>query len=142
MKEKDLLINVFEFDDLVMGLRHDGIIHAYIKNEAVVNRKMQDNIIRSIIALKGEDTQKYPAVVQLGEFISIADDVIPHSEMAFKEHILCVSVFAKNIADRILAKYYTRKFKTSSEFVIFKTFEKTVEYCHEQMKQHGFKARP
>jgi hypothetical protein len=138
MKDRDLLITKFEFDDLVMGLRQDGILRAYIKDEAIVNHNMQHNIINSIIELKNGDMRKYPALVELGEFISIADDAVSHSGMPFKDHILCVAVYAKNTADRILAKYYTRKFKTSSEFVVFNEFEEAVQYCCNRMNEVGF----
>lgn len=137
MKERDLLINVFEFDDLIVGLRSDGIIHTYIKSEAVVNRQMQENIINSVIALKAGDSKKYPALVEFGEFISISDDVIPHTNLAFKEHILSVVMYAKNVADRILAKYYSRKYKTSSQFIIFNQFDEAIEYSYEQMRKTG-----
>lgn len=138
MKDRDLLIRELDFDGLAMGLRHDGILRVYIKNEAIVNHKMQQNIIHSVITLKDGDTRKYPALVELGEFISIADDAVSHSGMAFKDHILCVAVYAKNTADRILAKYYTRKFKTSSEFVVFNEFEEAVQYCYNRMNETGF----
>lgn len=137
MRDRDLLIRFFEFDDLVIGLRCDGIIHSYIKSEAVVNRQMQENIINSIIALKDGDPVKYPAIVEFGDFISISDDVILHSDLAFKDHVLSVSVFAKNVADRILAKYYTKKYKTSSKFIIFTQFEDAVEYSYEKMRESG-----
>lgn len=137
MKDRDLLINFFEFDDLIMGLRSDGIIHTYIKSEAVVNRQMQENIINSIIALKEGDLRKYPAIVEFGDFISISDDVVLHSDLAFKDHMLSIAVYAKNVADRILAKYYTKKYKTSSKFIIFTQFEDAVEYSYERMREEG-----
>lgn len=137
MQDRDLLINVFEFEDLIMGLRPDGIIHTYIKSEAVVNRQMQENIINSIIELKAGDLRKYPAIVEFGDFISISDDVILHSDLAFKDHMLSVAVYAKNVADRIIAKYYTRKYKTSSKFIIFTQFEDAVAYSYGRMREEN-----
>lgn len=142
MKEKQDLVKIFEFEDLIMGLRGDGIIHAYVKNEAVVNNQMQRNIINSIIELKSGDQRKYPTIVEFGEFISISDDVVQHTEMPFKEHVLSISMYAKNMADRILAKYYTNRFKTSSKFVIFGVFEEAVQYSYDKMKEAGMRFTP
>lgn len=142
VKEKQDLVKIFEFEDLIMGLRADGIIHTYVKSEAVVNKQMQLNIIHSIIELKNGDQRKYPAIVEFGEFISIADDVVQHTELPFKDHVLSISMYAKNMADRILAKYYTNRFKTSSRFVIFGVFEEAVQYSYDKMKEAGMRFNP
>ncbi len=135
MKDTGDLIKACHFDDITIGLREDGIIHVYIKSEAVVNRRMQDNIINSIISLKAGDSRKYPAIIEFGEFISISDDVILHTNLPFKDHILSIAVYAKNMADRILSRYYTQKYKTSSVFVIFNHFEGALKYSHEKMRE-------
>lgn len=135
MKERGNLVKTCHFDDITIGLRQDGIIHVYIKSEAVVNRCMQHNIINSIISLKDGDSRKYPAIIEFGEFISISDDVVLHTKLPFKEHILSVAVYARKMADRILSRYYTQKYKTSSVFMIFNHFEGALKYSHEKMRE-------
>ena len=137
MREQNSLLNAYHFDDVIIGLRNDGIIHVYIKSESVVNRYMQENIINSIISLKAGDPKKYPAIIEFGEFISISDDVISHTHLPYRFHVLSIAVYAKNIADRILSRYYTRKYKTSSVFVIFNHFEGAVNYSFEKMREES-----
>lgn len=135
MKDTGDLVKACHFDDITIGLRKDGIIYVYIKSEAIVNRCMQHNIINSILFLKAGDPRKYPVIIEFGEFISISDDVILHTRLPFKDHILSVAVYAKNTADRILSRYYTQKYKTSSVFVIFNHFEGALKYSHEKMRE-------
>lgn len=142
MNNRQLIKEAFDFDDVTICLRHDGVLLVYVKDEAVINRKMQENIIFSIIRLKGGDPNKYPAIIELGEFISMAEDLVLHTDLPYKEHILSVAVYAKNTADRIIAKYYTRKYKTSSQFIIFNSFEEALDYSYERMKSAGIDFLP
>lgn len=130
MKEKEYLVKTFDFEGLTVGMRTDDIIHVYIKSEAVINRKMQDEIIKTIIILKQNNNEKLPAIIEFGEFISLSEDIVSHTGLDYKHHILSVAIYAKNIADRILSKYYSRKYNTST-FTIFNTFGEAVQHCHE-----------
>lgn len=142
MKDEHALIKVIDNDNFKIGLRSDSIIHIYVKSEREVNRRIQEEIVQSIIHLKDGDTYKYPQILEIGEFVSISKGAISHESLPFKEHVLCIAFYVKNIADRIIAKYYTKKYETSSEFVFFSDFDKAVKFCYSKMDEAGMKYTP
>lgn len=142
MKDEQALIKVIDCDSFKIGLRSDKIIHIYVKSEKEVDNEVQKKIIESIIQLKGNDKDKYPQILEMGDFVSISKDAISHASLPYKENVLCIALFAKNIADRIIAKYYTKKYETSSAFVFFSDFDKAVTFCYSIMDEVGMKYTP
>ncbi|MCO5260818.1 MAG: hypothetical protein M9916_11795 [Crocinitomicaceae bacterium] len=141
MMEKVDYIEFYDLEDFSIGLRKDNIVHTYIKSGREVNNKTQQEILHYFLKLKKEDI-KYPEILEGGEFVSISSDIVSHTTLGYKDHVLCVAFLTKNIADRIMAKYYTKKYKTSSEFVFFTDFEEAVKFCYQKMDEQGIKYTP
>ena len=142
MKDELALIKIIDYDGFKIGLRSDKIIHIYVKSEIEVDHEMQKKIIESIIQLKNGDKDKYPQILEIGDFVSISKDTISHESLPYKEHVLCIAVYVKTISDRIITKYYTQKFETSSAFVFFSDFDKAVKFCYSKMDEVGMKYTP
>lgn len=125
------LLNIsdcIEFEDLKVCFLKEQIFYLQVSDEAVVNRSMQERINDSIQKLKPATNLKYPLVVELGEFISITDNLIEHSDLQFSGNILCISVYVKKTSDRLLAKYYSHKFNMTEEYRFFRTLEEALEF--------------
>lgn len=137
MEDEQAIVKIIDTDSFKIGLRSDKIIHIYVKNEIEVDRQIQEKIIEAIIQLKNGDKDKYPQILEIGDFVSISKDTISHESLPYKEHVLCIAAFVKNISDRIITKYYTQKFETSSAFVFFSDFDKAIKFCYSKMDEAG-----
>lgn len=134
MKQNEHILQSFNHEGVTISLRKDGIVHIYVEEGANVDFELQKNVIRAIIALRG-DQPKVPVILETGDFVSLSDKAEMHTSMPFKENVLCIVFYTKNTADRIVANYYTKRFKTSSPFVLFSDFNKAVDYCLQRKQE-------
>lgn len=106
-----------------------------------MNQEMQYAIFKHLLQLK-QPGVLHPVILEGGDFVSISSNVVEHTKIGFKEHVLCVAFVAKNMADRIVGKYFSKKYKTSSEFVFFDTMDEAVSFCYENMNKVGMNFTP
>ncbi len=131
MHEIDKIVELKKFEGYSVGLRKDGIAHIFIEDETEIESDLQQNIAGALKYFKG-DGEKIPVIIELGNFLNISEKAISHEQLSFKETVKSIAVYAKNMADRIIANYYTKKYKTSSTFIVFNDFDKAVAYSLEQ----------
>jgi len=134
-------MDFYDLEDFTIGRRKDNIIVIYVKEGKEVNQEMQYAIFKYLLQLK-QPGVLHPVILNGGDFVSISSNVVEHTKIGFKEHVLCVAVVAKNMADRIVGKYFSKKYKTSSEFVFFDSLDEAVSFCYENMNKVGMNFTP
>lgn len=141
MSSNNLYMDFFDLEDFTIGRRKDNIVVIYVKEGKEVNQEMQYAIFKHLLQLK-QPGVLHPVILEGGDFVSISSNVVEHTKIGFKEHVLCVAFVAKNMADRIVGKYFSKKYKTSSEFVFFDTMDEAVSFCYENMNKVGMNFTP
>lgn len=129
-------IDTIDRPKFTMGLRSDNIIHITLKDGVEVNQKIQDELVQVFLELRQGCTIKIPAVIKMGEFISIVDDIPMKQLHDISEMILCIIICVENAGHRLLANFYNTKFQPLNEYIIVKDFDQAIAYAKSKLDEN------
>ena len=121
-------IEKIEVNKVLIGLREDGIIHLYLKDEFVFDNNSQNWLLIAYKYLSRGLNR--PMITEGGEFIKLKKEVaeyIKKYELEFP--IVCNAVITKNTAHFILAKFFVRINKSSVPVKVFKKKNSALEWA-------------
>lgn len=123
-------IEKIETSQLIIGLREDGIIHLYVKDEFVFDNNTQNWLLIAYKYLCRD--QNRPMITEGGEFIRLkreVSDYITRYENEFP--ILCNAVIVKNMAHFIMAKFFISIYKSGIPVKVFKNKNAALEWANQ-----------
>lgn len=134
MNDIDKLVRKFETDDVIVGIRADGILHAYYKPNTVVDVPLQMQVRDFLIELTGN--VKHPTIFQAGEFISLTKEARDNAiTMEDKTPTLLTVVVVRNFAQKLIADFYYKVNKPKQPYKVVWQFEKGIQWLLEEQKK-------
>ena len=119
---------IIETSQVKIGLREDGIIYLYLKDEFVFDNNAQNWLLIAYKYLCRDRNR--PLVMEGGEFIRIKKEVNDYlAEYEDEFPIVSTALVAKNTAQFLLAKFFLNMNKTKIPMRIFRDKKDAFEWA-------------
>ncbi len=118
---------------MLICLDKRGIIHVqYLEGQTIdVKEKIEEKRALQEIT-KGE---KYPILISFGHFVTITKEAKEYSILIEPEQpFLAVAILVENLAYQLMADFYFKFYKPTTEYKVFKSEEKAIEWLIEIRK--------
>lgn len=127
MKNRNLLIKEIETDDAIVGMRKDGILHVYFKDDFELDVAAQYRLLKVYKEIVGQ--QKIPFIFEAGSGVTVTKEARDNAIKLETEAPMgsCV-VVANNSAYMLIANFYYKFNKPSIPYKVTKDFEKGIEW--------------
>jgi len=127
--ESHNFIKQSETKEVVVSLRHDGILHVYIKPGAEINVDAHNRMNEAINELT--DSPR-PFVFESGEFSSVTKEARTKAKSEEATSMAtATAIVVVNLGQRILADYYYKINKPTIPIKIFKNLDQATKWLTE-----------
>lgn len=127
MNSRDQLVREIESDDAVYGLRADGILHVYMKDNLELDVPAQWRMMEVYDELTGGD--KTPFIFEAGVGVTVTKEARDNAiKLEQRSPIGACAVIVSNTAYVLIANFYYKFNKPSIPYNVFKKFDKGIEW--------------
>jgi hypothetical protein len=127
MHQKDAIIRHVETEDVFAGLRHDGIVHVFIKDFTELTPCVQDKLLGVYATLT--ENRKVRFIVEGGDFLSITPEARKYAlEIEAVSPMGATAVLVKNLAQKLVADFFQFQHKPQQHYKVFTRFTPAVDW--------------
>lgn len=127
MNSRRLLVREIEIDEAVLGMREDGILQVFLKDNMELDAELQLRWIEIYHELTGG--VKVPFIFQGGIGSTVTREARDKA-IEFEDRIprLASAVVVTNTAHALIANFFLKFNKPSVPYRVFKDFDKAIEW--------------
>lgn len=127
MKSEVNFVRKIVREQVIVGLRHDGIIHIYFMPNTEINLEFQAELLSILIEISGGE--KSLIIYEGGEFISVTKEARENAIVIEDQTPTLASVVVvKNLAQKIIADFYYFVNRPKKPYKVFWDFDKGVDW--------------
>jgi hypothetical protein len=127
MTNRDQLIKVSENEIAIIGIRKDGIVHIFYKDNAIIDKAG----VNSMLALYESFLPKgvHPFIIESGEYVLFEEEGSKYT-MEIEEQVPSVkkALVVTNAGYQLVANYYIARNKPTIDYGVFKTFDEALAW--------------
>ncbi|CAG5080222.1 hypothetical protein CRYO30217_01224 [Parvicella tangerina] len=127
MNERELLLREIETDDAIFGIRPDGILHVYMKDNLELDVPAQWRMME----VYDELTQgvKTPFIFEAGAGVIVTKEARDNAiKLEQRSPMGACAVIVSNTAYVLIANFYYKFNKPTIPYSVFKRFDKGIEW--------------
>lgn len=125
MYQKELLVQIIDHDKFTAGIRQDGIVHVFFKDQTEINIPLQDEMVKVYAQLCGE--KKYPFIFEVGKHCSITKEAREYAiEIEPDKPVAISAVLVNNAFDKLMANFYYKFNKPQKPYKVFRKFDEAI----------------
>jgi hypothetical protein len=129
MNQPDEILRQIVHEQVIVTMRHDGIVHVEFLPNTEITIELQDILIDFYNQITF--SQKANFIFEGGEFVSITKEASENAIKIEKDALTIGSaVVFKNLGQRILADFYYKVNKPSKPCKVFSSFEKGIAWLN------------
>jgi len=133
MHQEHRIIRKIITDEVIVGLRDDGIVHVFYKEHTELDIKLQLEILEFYFQICGDE--KYPFIFEADEYVTITKEARDNAiVLEEKSPVSMSAIIVKNLAHKLIADFYLKFNKPKRPFKVFKDFQEGINWLKEQSK--------
>jgi len=127
MHHKEELTRVIETGNYIVGLRADGIVHVYYKDNTEINVALQMELLEVFNELTGKKKSLF--IFEAGHYCSVTKEARENAIiMEPLTPTLASVVFVQNIGYRLIAEFYYKVNKPIQPYKVVSKFEDGIKW--------------
>lgn len=127
MKEHELLVREIETDDVIVGLRRDGIVHVYFKDNFELDVPAQMRLLKVYDEIC--EGKKAPFIFEAGNDVTVTKEARENAiSLEKRSPIGSCAVIVTNTAYVLIANFYYKFNKPTIPYNVLKRFDKGIEW--------------
>jgi hypothetical protein len=136
MIQQEQLIQTIEHDKFIAGIRSDGIVHVYFKDNIEINISLQNEMVAVYAQLCGE--KKFPFIFEVGNHCSITKEAREYAvEIESDKPVLISAVLVDNAFDKLMANFYYKFNKPQKPYKVFRKFDEAISWLLEFSRKNN-----
>lgn len=131
MNNRDLLVREIEIDEAVLGIREDGIVQVYLKDDMELDVDLQMRWLEIYHRLTGG--VKSPFVFEAGMGTTVTREARDNAILIEDEAPMgATAVVVSSTAHMLIANFYMKFNKPKIPYKVFKDYKKAIDWLQIQ----------
>lgn len=127
MNSRHLLVREIETDDAIFGIREDGILHVYMKDDLELDIDAQWRMMKVYDELTGGI--KTPFIFEAGNGVMVTKEARDNAiKLEQRSPMGSCAVIVSNTAYVLIANFYYKFNKPTIPYNVFKNFDQGIEW--------------
>lgn len=129
MQEQELLVKVIEMEEVIIGIRKDGLGHAYLKPGAELGIRLQEKMLDAYLCLTGG--KKHAFIFEAGDYVSITKEARENARyIQDRSPVRAIAAVTDNLAYRLVADFYSKVHKPRYPFKAVGSIQEAIRWLH------------
>jgi hypothetical protein len=129
MQEKELLVKVIEMEEVIIGIRKDGLGHVYMKPGTELTVELQWRMLESYRQITGGKGYKF--IFEAGDHVVITAEARENAKSIQEvSPVQAIAAVVNNLGYRLIAEFYYKINKPKKPFKAVRTIEEAVKWLN------------